>query len=236
MHTLLIQSSTCFLLENFIRSQDQDIDSFPSELKKFMSKNGCSMILTCESRPSIESLLFSAEDSLLSLDRVDLDKVGGNQLALCSKELLHDEIVMNVVVDGTTVVVDGMNANGDTSSKFMVKFDMANVATALQKVLAEQLKLTDDERPMASCYNDDGGRLVARLSITDVGYLQALNNVVLLEAETFTQGLMEYLKETNSCVHIDEQDFFKGGAPSAVNDDSYLEEVQVRCFLRYRVI
>ena len=199
-----------------------------------MSKNGCSVILTCESRPSIESLLSSAEDSLLSLDRLDLDKVGGNQLALCSKELLHDEIVMNVFVDGTSVVVGGMNANGETASSFMVKFDMADVATALQKILAKQLKLTDDdERPVASCYNDDGGRLVARLSITDVGYLQALNNVMLLEAESLTRGLMESLKATKSCVHIDEYEIIgearlTGGAPSAANDDSHLEEVQVR--------
>ena len=147
-------------------------------------------------------------------------------MTLCSKELLHDEIVMNVIVDGTSI--------GEAASAFMVNFDMADVATALQKVLAKQLKLTDnDERPVASCYNDDGGRLVARLSITDVGYLQALNNVVLLEAESLTRGLMESLKATKSCVHIDEYEIngearLTGGAPSAANDDSHLEEVQVR--------
>ena len=100
---MLIYSIYLLIAVLFFRLQDHEVDSLPSALTEFMSNaNECSVILTCQSRPSIERLLSSAEDSLLSLDRVDLDKVGGNQLALCSKELLHDEIVMNVVVDGTS--------------------------------------------------------------------------------------------------------------------------------------
>ena len=71
------------------------------------------------------------------------------------------------------------------------------------------------------CYGYDG---------TDVGYLQALNNVVLLEAKTLTRGLMESLKATKSFVHLEtnREALLSGGAPSAVNVNSHLGEVQVR--------
>ena len=166
------------------------------------------MLLTCESRPSIDTLLSSAEGVLSSLDKVDLDdKAGGaDQMALCSKELIHDEIMINVVVDD------------DADSAFVVKFDMADVATALEKVLAEQLKMKDDVRPVASCY-EDGKRIVVRLSLPEVSYLQSLIYAFLDSSRPLGSLILEELKTMKSRLYL--QELGQSAVPHIDNDAAY---------------
>ena len=94
---------------------------------------------------------------------------------------------------------------------------------------------TKDSRPVASCYND-GQRIVARISISDVSYLQRLNNILMNQRQVanLTENVIESVKKTGSIVHLfnsentKESSGMEGGAPSGEIDDVTFDRVELR--------